>query len=189
MVAQSESVPSTAANSGPCGTQRPADAPGAAGSSGNMGATSPVAMVIPQAQSVLQAQAALAGGVSSTPAQATGNATRSQPSVTTFQDYQRSPVVDTWHQLQHKQLATPPAPSPALPLSRITNAPQWWTLGINSSTSNWHWLSHRKNATSTLHTRLHVSHFCDIRKSRVNMKIYLTNFLNSSTFIFWYYYM
>ena len=137
MVAQSESVPSTAANSGPCGTQRLADAPGAAGSSGNMGATSPVAMVIPQAQSVPQAQAALAGGVSSTPAQATGNATRSQPSVTIFQDYQRSPVVDTWHQLQHKQLATPPAPSPALPLSRITNAPQWWTLGINSSTSNW----------------------------------------------------
>ena len=99
-MAQTESMP--AAGSGSSGPSDPqpqgvTGAAGAAGPSGAMGAAdsaapSPTAM--PQAQSASQAPAAPAGGTTA-PAQATGQTGSPQPATTTFQNYQRSPVVDT----------------------------------------------------------------------------------------------
>ena len=75
------------------GSASPQGATGAADFAGPDGATSaasPAATAAPQAQA---APAAPATGGNTTPAQAGG---QPQPSLTTFQNYQRSPVVDTW---------------------------------------------------------------------------------------------
>ena len=89
---QSESM-SAAADSRSRGPQGPHGAAGASSPDGAVAqteASSPAATAAPQAQA---APPAPAGGGNTAPAQAGG---QPQPGLTTFQDYQRSPVVDTW---------------------------------------------------------------------------------------------
>ena len=99
-MAQTESM-TAAASSGPRGPQGPTGADGAAGAAGAAGAmdaagsAAPAATAMPQAQSASQAPAAPAGGGTTAPTQAAGPAGNPQPATTTFQNYQRSPVVDT----------------------------------------------------------------------------------------------
>ena len=92
--AQSEAM-TAAGDSGSRGPQGPHGAAGASSPDGAVAQTeaaSPAATAAPQAQA---APAAPAGG-NTAPAQAGGVGGRPQPGLTTFQDYQRSPVVDTW---------------------------------------------------------------------------------------------
>ena len=97
--AQTESMTAAAGSgsSGPSGPQ-PQGVTGAADSAspdGAMGAAGPAATAMPQAQSASQAPPAPVNGGNTAPAQAAGPAGNPQPATTTFQNYQRSPVVDT----------------------------------------------------------------------------------------------
>ena len=99
-MAQTESM-TAAAGSVSSGPQGPAGVSGDDGAAGPSGAgvamesAGPAPTAMPQAQSAAQAPAAPAGGGNTAPAQATSAGSPPQPSLTTFQNYQRSPVVDT----------------------------------------------------------------------------------------------
>lgn len=101
VMAQTESMPAPAAGSGPRGPQGPTGAAGAAGAASPDGAmgvadsAGPAATAMPQAQSASQAPPAPANGGNTAPAQAAGQTGNSQTAAATFQNYQRSPVVDT----------------------------------------------------------------------------------------------
>ncbi len=101
-MAQTESMTAAASSgsSGPSGPQ-PQGVTGAAGAAspdgamGAAGSAAPSPTAMPQAQAAPQSQAAPAGGGTTAPAQATSPAGSPQPAAATFQNYQRSPVVDT----------------------------------------------------------------------------------------------
>ena len=93
VMTQSESM-SDAASSGPRGPQGPTGVSGDDGAAGPAGSAGPAPTAMPQAQSASQAPAAPAGG-STGSSQTTSQSNPPQPSLTTFQNYQRSPVVDT----------------------------------------------------------------------------------------------
>ena len=90
---RSESM-SDAASSGPRGPQGPTGVSGYDGAAGAAGSAGPAPTAMPQAQSASQAPAAPAAG-STGSSQTTAQGNPPQPSLTTFQNYQRSPVVDT----------------------------------------------------------------------------------------------
>lgn len=87
---RTESMPAAGnTSSGPQGPAGSVSSPAAASPDGAMGAAGPAATAMPQSQ------AAPAGGGNTAPAQSSSPGVSPQPATTTFQNYQRSPVVDT----------------------------------------------------------------------------------------------